>query len=316
MTRLVILLIIAALCVGAVLGAAGKKDCGTCESLGYTCVASGTKLADACGKRLDAAHCPIPSCREYCKKLFQHDNGRCDDTTHECDCSGAASGPATPTKSDTTTTTATATPPAKSTTTRPRPPPPTPNPPPAAPDTPLSECLGNCSTVLQSWKCVMVGQKDACTGDTLSLSLCGLLDCNTQCGTPGGSSKCVIGQTCRCNATKPDGGGGALSPPVRTKSTSGGPATHSATAGGSAGVHAATVDVPTVTELVAGGTATFSTATLTSFIIIVCVIGLFAIAGIVVWVMKSPAGALRGGSADYSKVAPAAAAAMTRRVGV
>ena len=70
-----------------------QEDCGTCDSLGYLCVAADTNWTDDCGRKLDPAQCPIHSCEAYCKTTLGVAHGKCNDATHVCDCPIAPTPP-------------------------------------------------------------------------------------------------------------------------------------------------------------------------------------------------------------------------------
>jgi len=63
------------------------QDCGTCESLGYTCIGAEPRT-DLCGAPLQPSDCPIPDCHTYCaasSPLVPLD-GFCDEREQKCSC--------------------------------------------------------------------------------------------------------------------------------------------------------------------------------------------------------------------------------------
>ena len=69
------------------------RDCGTCQTQGFACIAKGNprRLANACGHRLDPATCPIASCTTYCQAQAGTEavTGLCNDDSHLCLCTGS-----------------------------------------------------------------------------------------------------------------------------------------------------------------------------------------------------------------------------------
>jgi len=84
--------------LAAVLAMAAAQ-CGTCTSLGYTCITPGNpaRVLDRCGQPLNASTCPVPDCGAYCQNVFGSSSGAaCNDAAHLCACGqvGAQAGPA------------------------------------------------------------------------------------------------------------------------------------------------------------------------------------------------------------------------------
>ncbi len=281
MSRLLLILIAACGVLAAATGDGGATgqpgvDCGTCDSLGYTCVAPNTALVDLCGVALTPGHCPIPSCQEYCLRLFGANGGQCDDKSHLCDCgpAGGAGGIQTSIFS----------------------------PVPSAPAPKAHKCTTpplTCATMTRAWKCIPENTVDMCTRAHIPLDFCApaLPDCNTQCATPNGTSTCPSGGLrCQCNATTATGGSvnttvvvvvktplpkkpAAKKPTVTAAKKPPPPKVLSALSA------AATVDTPIVSELSDDGTvSTLSTPAIWALAVLGSLLGVALLAmAIVAW---------------------------------
>lgn len=164
---IVCLVVLAAYAAAAANGAEDDRDaaCGTCDSLGYMCVEPNTTLVDNCNQTLSPGECPVPSCNEYCLKLFGSPGGKCSDATHLCDCGAPVPVPAAGKQCK-----------------------------------PVS-----CDVLARALVCIPNGTLDACTGlpmDPATRCPDELPPCNVRCGTPNGTSSCdPSGTRCLCANT-------------------------------------------------------------------------------------------------------------------
>lgn len=166
-----VLLVLVSLAAGT--RATAARECGDCDTLGFTCLPPDANQADLCGRPLDIASCPVPSCQAFCDGTGELGRiGRCSPVSFSCLCetvdAPAVIAPLLPAECE-----------------------------------PLA-----CATVTSSLVCAPpAGLVDACTGLVFDVRACAsssLLSCNVQCDTPDAASVCAAdGLACVCDARRP-----------------------------------------------------------------------------------------------------------------